>query len=167
MNRRIAILAASAVLAGCAGMYYAPRGAATASLRVTNQSLLGPLGAAVYDGPNCPGGKALAAENVGKGRSAEYAVDAGMPLTVVFDGDRGSAVRLANGSVSSADIRRCQAPVVLTLQAGGKYEAVYSDDGRACSVEVFDLGSGARQPYPHQKVVRGGTVIADRKECGR
>lgn len=153
----LASAALALLLSGCGSLYYAPKGAQTATLKLTNTSPHGTAGVAVYDNPRCEGGgKPVSYNAIGRGASIEVPVDAGKPLTFYFDGDRHTDIRLdAQGAVVKADVRRCQAPARFRPDVGGRYEAVFTDDGQRCRVEVFALAAGQRQPVPHESLQWG------------
>lgn len=156
-------LLATVLLSGCGTIYYAPQTSSTAGLRITNASLVGEAGSGIYDNPYCIGGKAMGFNAVPKGQSADYVVDAGQPLTFVVDGDRGSVIRNLGSGAAQIDIRRCQTPGRFTPAPGGKYEIIFHDDGRACSVEVADISSGSRRPVGYEKLVWGRAPAANPK----
>ena len=152
---------------GCGSIYYAPTTSSVATLRVTNESALGAAGGGIYDNPDCIGGKAFGFNTAAPGQSLELAVDAGSPMTLVVDGDRGSDIRLRGGIVDKAEIRRCAAPARFTPLPAGKYEAVFADDGRQCRVQLFDISTGSRRSVTYQPLVwgRASPTLARRPRC--
>ena len=94
-----------------------------------------------------------------------HEIDAGKPITFDVGGDRGSKVGIAispnqSFSLRNVDIKQCLAPARFTPKPGGSYEAVYTDDGSHCAVEIFDIASGSRRPAQFVKLV-WGRVPAD------
>lgn len=167
MPTTVRVLAAAfaiALVTGCGSIYYAPQTSTLAKLRITNDSMMGEAGAGIYDNPYCIGGKAVSFNAIRRGQQIDIPVDAGEPITFVVDGDRGSKITIVGGTVSSADIRRCQAPGRFVPQAGGHYEVVFHDDGKQCRVAVYEISSGSRQPAPSaQSLIWGRVPVSEPK----
>lgn len=135
-------------LSGCGSMYYAPKdGGPQAQLTITNHSKMGRASGAIYKTLNCSdAGKSLGFNLIYVGKGETYPIDAGQPLTFLVHGDRGSEI-----SAIKFNYVYCLGTATFAPQPGGRYEAVFKDDGTHCGVEVFDIGSGARQPVAFER----------------
>ena len=154
-------------VAGCGSLYYKAQTGQTATVKFTNASTLGVAGIAIFDNPHCTGsGKAVSYNNVAKGGSIDVNVDAGKPLALYFDGDRGSDIRITlSGSIRQLDIRRCQAPTRFTPAVGRMYEVEFTDNGAECQVNVYETSSGQRTPFPSDKLRWPGTGYSHINKC--
>jgi hypothetical protein len=88
-------------------------------------------------------GKSLGFNVIYVGQSAAYPIDAGQPLTFMVHGDRGSEIT----STKFNDVY-CLSLATFAPKPGGRYEAVFQDDGQQCSVELLDVAGGLRQSVP-------------------
>ncbi|HUS25465.1 MAG TPA: hypothetical protein VM369_11000 [Candidatus Binatia bacterium] len=151
--RRITATTLALLAAGCIGprSYHEPAADEAGATLVLASDLGGvPTGALHLDGEHCTDlhrAELLGMFHAGGAEAPSLRVAAGRPFRLGMGASSSSAG--GAGGLTVTNRVSCMGAVEFTPQPGGKYLAVYRDDGYfACTITVYSEKDGAASPEP-------------------